>query len=166
MCGIVGYIGNREASPILLSGLKRLEYRGYDSAGLALIEDFPAIAENGQRHSGIHAVGRLVVEKCKGKVTDLEAMAADHPHHATIGIGHTRWATHGAPSDVNSHPQTDESGRIAIIHNGIIENYSHIKDRLLARGHTFKSETDTEVLAHLIGEFYVDGRSLTEAVRL
>ena len=172
MCGIVGYIGNREAAPILLSGLKRLEYRGYDSAGLALIESFNAVSTNGngKAHSKAQAgapfLGTLVVEKCKGKVSDLEAVAAGHPHHATLGIGHTRWATHGAPSDVNSHPHTDQSGKIAIIHNGIIENYSHIKARLVSRGHTFQSETDTEVLAHLIGEFYEKEHNLTEAVRL
>ncbi|HEY3874136.1 MAG TPA: glutamine--fructose-6-phosphate transaminase (isomerizing) [Candidatus Kapabacteria bacterium] len=163
MCGIIGYIGSREATPILLSGLKRLEYRGYDSAGLALIEHSIPSSVNG---NGRVPHVSLIVEKCKGKVSNLETIAANNPHHSTIGIGHTRWATHGAPSDVNSHPQTDQSGRIAIIHNGIIENYSHIKDRLLARGHTFQSETDTEVLAHLIGEFYEKERNLTEAVRL
>ncbi len=163
MCGIVGYIGNREATPILLSGLKRLEYRGYDSAGLALLESL--LATNGHSAKSQNET-RLVIEKCKGKVTDLEELAARIPHHATIGIGHTRWATHGVPSDSNSHPHTDQNDRIAIIHNGIIENYSTIRDRLTARGHTFRSETDTEVLAHLIGEFYSDGRNLTEAVRL
>ncbi|HWF43638.1 MAG TPA: glutamine--fructose-6-phosphate transaminase (isomerizing) [Candidatus Kapabacteria bacterium] len=175
MCGIVGYIGNREATPILLSGLKRLEYRGYDSAGLALLEELPrAVSSNGHE---LLKTTRLVIEKCKGKVTDLEELAAKASIHSTIGIGHTRWATHGAPSDVNSHPHTDQNERLAIIHNGIIENYSQIKDRLIARGHTFRSETDTEVLAHLIGEFYGpppnpllekegEKRSLTEAVRL
>ena len=162
MCGIVGYIGNREATPILLSGLKRLEYRGYDSAGLALLESLPRT--NG--HTAKAPETRLVIEKCKGKVSDLEELAARVPHHATIGIGHTRWATHGVPSDTNSHPHTDQNDRIAIIHNGIIENYSAIRDRLAARGHTFRSETDTEVLAHLIGEYFTEGRNLTEAVRL
>ena len=166
MCGILGYIGNREATPILLSGMKRLEYRGYDSAGLALLEELPtAVMSNGHETSLVTGT-RLVIEKCKGKVADLEEIAGHSTILSTIGIGHTRWATHGAPSDANSHPHTDQNGRIAVIHNGIIENYSQIKDRLLARGHVFKSDTDTEVLAHLIGEFYVDGRSLTEAVRL
>jgi glucosamine--fructose-6-phosphate aminotransferase (isomerizing) len=173
MCGIVGYIGNREATPILLSGLKRLEYRGYDSAGLALLEDLPARTNSARRAVSSNGNGtelvrgtRLVIEKCKGKVTELELLAAETPIHSTIGIGHTRWATHGAPSDVNSHPHCDQNDRLAIIHNGIIENYTQIRDRLLARGHTFRSETDTEVLAHLIGEYYSEERSLTEAVRL
>ncbi len=203
MCGIVGYIGNREAAPILLSGLHRLEYRGYDSAGLALLETLGAEVrssgfssngkrpvDNGQRTSdnGQRTTG-LVIEKCKGKVTALETLAQSTPHHGTVGIGHTRWATHGVPSDTNSHPHTDQSERIAIIHNGIIENYLSIKERLAARGHTFRSETDTEVLAHLIGEYYSESeirgtgldshvselghrspdaghRTLTEAVRL
>lgn len=166
MCGIVGYIGHREATPILLSGLKRLEYRGYDSAGLALLEELPtAVSENGSGTELLTGT-RLVIEKCKGKVTDLEDIAGKTGVRATVGIGHTRWATHGAPSDANSHPHTDQDERLAVIHNGIIENYGAIKDRLISRGHTFKSETDTEVLAHLIGEYYVDGRGLTEAVRL
>ena len=166
MCGIVGYIGNREAVPILLSGLKRLEYRGYDSAGLALLESLPTAVSTNGHETALVTGTRLVVEKCKGKVADLEALAGQTSVHATLGIGHTRWATHGAPSDLNSHPHTDQNDRVAIIHNGIIENYSQIKDRLLARGHVFKSDTDTEVLAHLIGVFYDDGQSLTEAVRL
>ncbi|MBS1903193.1 MAG: glutamine--fructose-6-phosphate transaminase (isomerizing) [Bacteroidetes bacterium] len=153
MCGIVGYVGHREAQPIIVSGLKRLEYRGYDSAGIATIE-----------HTAAHDT--LSVLKCKGKVSDLEEILRTHPIRASIGIGHTRWATHGVPSDVNSHPHTDQTGTIALIHNGIIENYSSIKRTLLERGHTFNSETDTEVLAHLVGEFYSKGISLTEAVRL
>src|SRR5665213_1216788 len=173
MCGIVGYIGNQEATPILLSGLKRLEYRGYDSAGLALLEELPrSVSTNGHAPELVSAT-RLVIEKCKGKVADLEELSARSPHRSTIGIGHTRWATHGVPSDTNSHPHTDQNNRIAIIHNGIIENYSTIKDRLIAHGHTFRSETDTEVLAHLIGELYSpppgpllekegESRSLTE----
>jgi glucosamine--fructose-6-phosphate aminotransferase (isomerizing) len=166
MCGIVGYIGGHEATPILLSGLKRLEYRGYDSAGLALLEDLPRAVSTNGRSSSLVSATQLVIEKCKGKVTDLEELSARSPHRSTIGIGHTRWATHGIPSDTNSHPQTDQNERLAIIHNGVIENYSHIKDRLLSRGHTFRSETDTEVLAHLIGEFYAEDLNLTEAVRL
>ncbi len=167
MCGIVGYVGNREATPILLSGLKRLEYRGYDSAGLALLEELPRAVSTSNGHSAeLVTSTRLIIEKCKGKVTDLEEIAANKPLHSTIGIGHTRWATHGAPSDVNSHPHTDQNDKIAIIHNGIIENYAHIRDRLIARGHSFRSETDTEVLAHLIGEFYSQNHNLTESVRL
>ncbi|MEO6940875.1 MAG: glutamine--fructose-6-phosphate transaminase (isomerizing) [Candidatus Kapaibacterium sp.] len=169
MCGIVGYIGKEEATPILLAGLKRLEYRGYDSAGIALIEQRAAShTGNGSTHGGNGSTKRntLVVEKCKGKVSELEELTRSLPLHSTIGIGHTRWATHGAPSDNNSHPHTDQDNKLAIIHNGIIENYNTIRDTLLARGHTFKSETDTEVLAHLIGEFYKDDRPLSEAVRL
>jgi glucosamine--fructose-6-phosphate aminotransferase (isomerizing) len=162
MCGIVGYIGEQEALPIILSGLKRLEYRGYDSAGIALLESFPS---NGKQNGS--AGKHLVVKKKKGKVAELEALVSSARHHANIGIGHTRWATHGAPSDVNSHPHNDQSDTIALIHNGIIENYSSIKARLKQLGHTFRSETDTEVLAHLVGEFYKGGkRTLTEAVRL
>ncbi len=166
MCGIVGYIGNREATPILLSGLKRLEYRGYDSAGLALLEDLQAAISSNGHSTQLLSAHQLVIEKCKGKVTDLEELSARNPHLSTIGIGHTRWATHGAPSDVNAHPHTDQSGKIAIIHNGIIENYSQIKKHLISRGHIFQTETDTEVLAHLIGEFFEQSHNLTEAVRL
>ena len=134
MCGIVGYIGKREAYPILVKGLRRLEYRGYDSAGVAMI----------------NSSGNLTVYKKKGKVSDLESFAAEHDVSGTIGIGHTRWATHGEPSDVNSHPHYSESGDLVIIHNGIIENYASLKEGLIKRGHSFKSQTDTEVLIHLI----------------
>jgi glutamine---fructose-6-phosphate transaminase (isomerizing) len=148
MCGIVGYVGPRDAAPILLDGLRRLEYRGYDSAGIALLTD----------------EGDVFVEKKAGKLSNLTehlngSAPAGHP-----GIAHTRWATHGRPNDVNAHPHTDCSGKLALIHNGIIENYSELKDRLLAEGHRFTSETDTEVLAHLIESRY-DG-DLVEAVRL
>lgn len=136
MCGIVAYIGTREAYPILIKGLQRLEYRGYDSAGVALIN--PA--------------GDLNVYKKKGKVAELIAFANDKDLSGTVGIGHTRWATHGAPNDVNSHPHYSQSGDMVIIHNGIIENYSSIKEGLKKRGHEFKSQTDTEVLIHLIEE--------------
>jgi len=136
MCGIVAYIGTREAYPILIKGLQRLEYRGYDSAGVALIN--PA--------------GDLNVYKKKGKVAELLAFANDKDLSGTVGIGHTRWATHGAPNDVNSHPHYSQSGDMVIIHNGIIENYSSIKEGLKKRGHEFKSQTDTEVLIHLIEE--------------
>src|SRR6185312_12654049 len=128
MCGIVGYIGNKEAFPILLKGLKRLEYRGYDSAGVALLN------------------GDLSVYKKAGKVSDLEKYTNGKPKEATIGIGHTRWATHGEPNDTNAHPHLSQSGEIAIIHNGIIENYAAIKAELKKRGYVFHSDTDTEVL--------------------
>ena len=136
MCGIVGYIGERQAYPILMKGLHRLEYRGYDSAGVALI----ATDKN------------LNVLKCKGKVSDLEKFASGKDISGNIGIGHTRWATHGEPNDVNAHPHYSQSGNIVLIHNGIIENYASIKENLVKRGHTFKSQTDTEVLVHLIEE--------------
>ncbi len=134
MCGIVGYIGKRNAYPILIKGLHRLEYRGYDSAGVALI----------------NAQGQLNVYKAKGKVAELEAFAADKDTDGTIGIAHTRWATHGEPNTVNAHPHYSESERLAIIHNGIIENYAVLKQGLQAEGYTFKSDTDTEVLIQLI----------------
>ncbi|HMR17117.1 MAG TPA: glutamine--fructose-6-phosphate transaminase (isomerizing), partial [Mariniflexile sp.] len=134
MCGIVGYIGTREAYPIVIEGLKRLEYRGYDSAGIALFDGTD-----------------LKVCKTKGKVSDLETLAdAQISKHGSVGIGHTRWATHGVPNDVNSHPHISNSGELVIIHNGIIENYGSLKKELMARGYTFKSDTDTEVLINLI----------------
>ncbi len=134
MCGIVGYIGKRKAYPILIKGLHRLEYRGYDSAGVALINE----------------AGQLNVYKAKGKVSELEAFCADKDTNGTIGIAHTRWATHGEPNTVNAHPHYSESERLAIIHNGIIENYAVLKAGLMEQGYTFKSETDTEVLVQLI----------------
>jgi glucosamine--fructose-6-phosphate aminotransferase (isomerizing) len=137
MCGIVGYIGKKKASPILIEGLRRLEYRGYDSAGVCTIDD-----------------GRLEVRKCAGRVARLAGLVEQEPAPGSLGISHTRWATHGPPSDENSHPHVDQSGRIAVVHNGVIENFEPIKRRLLDAGHTFKSATDTEVLAHLIGDHY------------
>ncbi len=145
MCGIVGYVGPREATPILIEGLRRMEYRGYDSAGLAII--------NGDG---------IKVRKAAGKLSALVDQLKDDTPKGTLGIGHTRWATHGAPTTPNAHPHTDQKGDIAVIHNGIIENAAAIKKALTKRGHEFRSETDTEVLAHLIGEYY-DG-SLEEAV--
>jgi len=136
MCGIVGYIGKKQAAPIVLEGLRRLEYRGYDSAGLAVLCD-----------------RQLHLRKKKGKIDEGLARLLDaQPLNGHIGVGHTRWATHGPPSDENSHPHLDQSGRVAVVHNGVIENFDRLKDRLLQKGHTFKSATDTEVLAHLIGE--------------
>ena len=136
MCGIVGYIGKREAYPILIKGLQRLEYRGYDSAGVAMID----------------STNQLNVFKKKGKVAELVTFAKDQNTKGTIGIGHTRWATHGEPNDVNSHPHYSMSKNMVMIHNGIIENYSSIKENLKKRGHDFLSQTDTEVLVHLIEE--------------
>jgi glutamine---fructose-6-phosphate transaminase (isomerizing) len=147
MCGIVGYIGSKVASNILLEGLKRLEYRGYDSAGLAIIEN-----------------GQLSVEKAKGRISNLEAKVDQRFARSTIGIAHTRWATHGPPNEVNAHPHLDQTGRIALVHNGIIENYMSLRKYLETQGNTFTSETDTEVLAKLIGHFYTDG-NLEQAVR-
>jgi len=149
MCGIVAYIGHQQAFPIILEGLKRLEYRGYDSAGISVLDD------------GIKTV------KKKGKVSKLEAAAKEKDVSGTIGIGHTRWATHGKPDDINAHPHLSGNGRLAIIHNGIIENYNTLKKALTDRGHTFISETDTEVLVHLIEEYQQkENLDITEAVRL
>ena len=149
MCGIVGYVGHRQAFPIIIKGLQRLEYRGYDSAGVALLN------------------GKINVYKKQGKVADLLAFCEDKDTASSIGIGHTRWATHGVPNDVNAHPHTSQSKSIALIHNGIIENYDSIKEELIKRGHTFESDTDTEVLTHLIEEVkQKEGVSLFEAVRL
>lgn len=134
MCGIVGYIGQREAYPILIKGLRRLEYRGYDSAGVALL--------NGE--------GELNVYKTKGKVDNLTEYCADKDISGSVGIAHTRWATHGEPSSVNAHPHYSESKDLAIIHNGIIENYADIKAKLIEKGITFRSDTDTEVLVQLV----------------
>ena len=150
MCGIVGYIGPREAYPIIITGLKRQEYRGYDSTGVALINS-----------------DGLRVYKKKGKVKELEDSLLGQSLHANIGIGHTRWATHGEPSDVNAHPHISNNGKLAMIHNGIIENYSQLKSELIKKGYTFKSETDTEVLLNFIEDIYKNtGGSLEEAVRI
>lgn len=140
MCGIVAYIGHREACPILLSGLKRLEYRGYDSAGIALFNQH-----------------RINVYKTKGRVHDLEKIPDMGNLHSNIGMGHTRWATHGEPNDINAHPHTSMNGKFSLIHNGIIENYAILKEKLIKRGYTFKSETDSEVLVNLIEYIYLKG---------
>jgi glucosamine--fructose-6-phosphate aminotransferase (isomerizing) len=150
MCGIVGYLGEGSAYPVLIKGLQRLEYRGYDSAGVALI--------NG---------GELNVYKCKGKVQDLNDYSEGKNQEGSIGIGHTRWATHGPPNDINAHPHQSGDGNLALIHNGIIENYATIKEELINRGHKFVSDTDTEVLTHLIEDIKNKaGVSLFEAVRI
>jgi glucosamine--fructose-6-phosphate aminotransferase (isomerizing) len=149
MCGIVAYIGKRNAYPILIKGLHRLEYRGYDSAGIALISD------------------DLHVFKCKGKVDDLERFVSGHDNSGTIGIGHTRWATHGEPNDINAHPHFSESRKMVLIHNGIIENYAPLKEEMKKRGHKFESDTDTEVLVHLIEDIQQrENVDLVEAVRI
>lgn len=137
MCGIVGYIGKNNSQEILINGLKKLEYRGYDSAGVAVMDR-----------------EKISVEKAKGRLAMLEGKLEEAPLKGNIGIGHTRWATHGKPSDENSHPHQDDSRKFAVVHNGIIENYQSIKEDLIAKGHTFLSETDTEVVVHLISELY------------
>ncbi|KAA0991256.1 glutamine--fructose-6-phosphate transaminase (isomerizing) [Dyadobacter aurulentus] len=150
MCGIVAYVGGREAYPLILKGLKRLEYRGYDSSGIALLEK-----------------EKLNIYKKKGKVSDLEAELGGKHLAATIGIGHTRWATHGEPNDINAHPHFSNDRKLAIIHNGIIENYASIKQNLIQKGHKFQSETDTEVLIHFIEDIQSEtGGSLESAVKL
>jgi glutamine---fructose-6-phosphate transaminase (isomerizing) len=149
MCGIVAYMGHRQAHDVIIKGLKRLEYRGYDSAGIALLN------------------GGLNIYKKKGKVSELEGHLKGKPLHSTIGIGHTRWATHGEPNDRNAHPHYSASGKLAIIHNGIIENYATLKQELINKGHTFLSDTDTEVFIHFIEDIQEnEGCALEEAVRL
>ncbi|MFB3816311.1 MAG: glutamine--fructose-6-phosphate transaminase (isomerizing) [Candidatus Methylomirabilales bacterium] len=148
MCGIVGYIGDKKAVPILLEGLKRLEYRGYDSAGLAVLEE-----------------GRLIIRRSVGKIKELENAVWGANLGGTVGLGHTRWATHGRPTEENAHPHTDCTGDLVVIHNGIIENYLALKEKLIAEGHLFKSETDTEVLAHLIEKYLADEGDIETATR-
>ncbi len=147
MCGIVGYVGNRDLIQVLVGGLTKLEYRGYDSAGVAYIKD-----------------GRMRVTKCKGRLKNLSEKLGDESVSASVGIGHTRWATHGEPSDVNSHPQTNTAGDLAVVHNGIIENFAKLKEWLMGKGISFVSETDTEVVAHLINYFY-EGDLKTAVIR-
>jgi glucosamine--fructose-6-phosphate aminotransferase (isomerizing) len=148
MCGIVGYIGNKDVLPILMDGLKRLEYRGYDSAGVAILNK-----------------GKINVIKQVGKIAALESELNGNSMSGKLGIAHTRWATHGEPNQVNAHPHSDESGNIILVHNGIIENYSALKKMLIKKGHTFHTDTDTETIAHLISEFYQNGTSFEEAFR-
>ena len=146
MCGIVGFIGNEEATPVLINALKKLEYRGYDSAGIAVL-----------------GTESLVVRKAKGALKFLEQKIATEIIQGSMGIGHTRWATHGEPSDINSHPHTDVSGKIAVVHNGIIENHAKLRSWLEGHGVVFRSQTDTEVVAHMI-DFHYNG-NLLEAVQ-
>ncbi|MEE8449444.1 MAG: glutamine--fructose-6-phosphate transaminase (isomerizing), partial [Thermodesulfobacteriota bacterium] len=146
MCGIIGYIGKQDCLPILTAGLKRLEYRGYDSAGLALM-----------------ANGQLVIRRSSGKLSRLARRLKGLPSRATLGIGHTRWATHGRPSEANAHPH--RAGPVAIVHNGIVENYLQLKQQILSQGHTLSSDTDTEIIAHLINQQISQGVDLVSAVR-
>jgi len=147
MCGIVGYVGNKDAQSVLMVGLEKMEYRGYDSAGIATIYE-----------------GELGIRKREGKLRQLAELLNKQPLSGNVGIGHTRWATHGEPSDVNAHPHTDGKGRLAIVHNGIIENYFQLREELTAAGHLFKSETDSEVLAHLFSDYLGDGLSPERAI--
>jgi glucosamine--fructose-6-phosphate aminotransferase (isomerizing) len=146
MCGIVGYIGKQDAAPLILESLRKLEYRGYDSAGIAVVTN-----------------GHVEVRRCEGKLKNLEALLAREPMQGTIGIGHTRWATHGRPSETNAHPH--RAGDVVVVHNGIIENYLELKEQLIARDTKFSSETDTEIVAHLVGEKVAKGMDFFEAVR-
>jgi glucosamine--fructose-6-phosphate aminotransferase (isomerizing) len=148
MCGIIGYVGTRDVVPVIIGGLKKLEYRGYDSAGIAVVNS-----------SGVDVV------RAEGKLSNLEAKLADKPLHGSFGMGHTRWATHGKPNENNAHPHRDCTGQVVVIHNGIIENFLPLKQRLQKAGHTFTTETDTEVVAHLIEENLKDGTKFVEAVK-
>src|SRR5437667_9522298 len=148
MCGIVGYVGDKSAVGIIVDGLKRLEYRGYDSAGVAVLD-----------------ADGLQVRRAPGRLKALESVLREKPLAGSVGIGHTRWATHGRPSEENAHPHTDCGGGLVVVHNGILENYLEIKERLAAEGHTFRSETDTEVLAHLIEHHLKIAGRLDHAVK-
>ena len=151
MCGIIGYIGEKEAVPLLIEGLKKLEYRGYDSAGICILNN-----------------NELSLVKQSGKISELENSQKLKELKGSIGIGHTRWATHGEPNEINAHPHFDCNDSIAVIHNGIIENYSTLKELLIKEGHKFKSETDSEVLSHLIEKFYKDNfeEAVLESLKL
>lgn len=148
MCGIVGYIGERDSTPIILDGLKRLEYRGYDSAGVAVLDD-----------------GHIEIRRDAGKLSRLQELVHDTPLHGRIGIGHTRWATHGEPNARNAHPHIGSTGEVVVVHNGIVENYLALREELMAEGTVFHSETDTETIVHLVEKFYAAGSPLVEAVR-
>src|ERR1700720_1869176 len=148
MCGIVGYVGKKQVVPVIIEGLRKLEYRGYDSAGIA-------VAGNGEG---------LQIRRAEGKLRNLEKYLHLKPLDGTYGVGHTRWATHGRPTEENAHPHRDCTGRIVVVHNGIVENYIELKHELEKEGHKFVTETDTEIVAHLV-EKYMDGGPLEEAVR-
>src|SRR3954470_2816198 len=150
MCGIVGYVGDKQAQDVVIEGLRRLEYRGYDSAGIALVHD-----------------GEIEWRKRAGKLANLEKALADAPlPGSTTGIGHTRWATHGAPNDVNAHPHLGNDGRIALVHNGIIENFATLRAEVEGAGHELRSQTDTEIAAHLLEAALARGGDLTDAMRV
>jgi glucosamine--fructose-6-phosphate aminotransferase (isomerizing) len=149
MCGIIGYIGKTEAVPILLDGLRRLEYRGYDSAGVATLDG-----------------GRIEVRKCVGRIANVAELIARNPPKGSAGISHTRWATHGGVTDANAHPHFDQSGKLALVHNGVIENYQQLREELVREGHIFHSQTDTEVLAHLIGKYFDSASGTPSKARL
>src|SRR5918911_125012 len=148
MCGIIGYAGLREATEVVVGGLGRLEYRGYDSAGIAIDDG-----------------ARLQLRRSVGKLANLAAQLRERPTSGSCGIGHTRWATHGGVTEENAHPHRDASGEIVVIQNGIVENYLELKGRLIARGHVFESQTDTEVIARLLGDYYAEIGSLEQAMR-
>ena len=148
MCGIVGYIGERNATPIILNGLKKLEYRGYDSAGIAVLTN-----------------GRIEVRRNAGKLSNLEGNLLSDPVAGTIGIGHTRWATHGEPSARNAHPHLSSSGEVVVVHNGIVENFIELKEELQAEGVKFQSDTDTETIVHLVDKYFSVTNDLEKAVR-
>ena len=149
MCGIVGYIGNKKVVPLILDGLRRLEYRGYDSAGIAVV--------------GLD--GKVEIRRAPGKLHNLEEVIRQSPIDGTYGIGHTRWATHGRPTEENAHPHRDCTGKIVVVHNGIVENYVDLKHQLQTEGHKFVTETDTEIIAHLAEKHMAGGGPLEEAVR-
>src|SRR5512141_2606232 len=149
MCGIVGYVGTRNATPMIYDGLKRLEYRGYDSAGIAVIQN-----------------GSIEVRRDAGKLDNLRSMLEASPISGSIGIGHTRWATHGQANQTNAHPHLDCTGDLVVIHNGIVENFLELRRELQAQGHTFRSETDTETIVHLVEQYLIDGHDFEEAARL
>jgi glucosamine--fructose-6-phosphate aminotransferase (isomerizing) len=148
MCGIVGYVGPRDATPIIFEGLKRLEYRGYDSAGMAVIQD-----------------GGIEIRRDAGKIERLGDLIREDPIHGNIGIGHTRWATHGEPSARNAHPHIGSSGEVVIVHNGIVENFLSLRDELGAEGVSFNSDTDTEIIVHLVERYLAMGHDFAEAAR-
>src|SRR5512141_1221829 len=146
MCGIVGYSGPRDATPVILNGLKRLEYRGYDSAGLAVLQN-----------------SHIEVRRDAGKLSRLASLVEEDPVHGHVGIGHTRWATHGEPSARNAHPHMGMTGNVVVVHNGIVENFLELRDELSAEGVVFKSDTDTEVIVHLVERYLSGGKNLVEA---
>src|SRR5881392_4148054 len=149
MCGIVGYVGNKQVVPLIIDGLRKLEYRGYDSAGIAVVDE---------SH-------QLKIRRAEGKLRNLEEVLRQKPLDGTYGVGHTRWATHGRPTEENAHPHRDCTGRVVVVHNGIIENYLELKDDLRKKDHNFVTETDTEIIAHLVEEHVKQGSNFEEAVR-